>query len=425
MAGLLVLGAACSDPLTGNPVHETGTYRLSPTSQWSAGLVTVVSTAFAGPNLPVILSGTDSLAVTRVNDSTVTVRLPAAASGADTLRHADGIYRDYIGIVTRFGFHGYQVVPGVSFEELVVGHSLNTVFLIGNNHSDRSTVVLVPSAGSLTTLPGLVEPAGAGVSYGPGVTPQPDQFLLSEATTGKIFSYRVWPALEQVSAMPDSIQSTWVHSNLVGQASDSTWIFSNDQFLTTVGPANSNMLDVRSSWANFLSPRGDRFVMMARASGLAPVTWMPVLDSRTGGIAFLMDGVSLVQWAAWSPTGEELFVLGRGNDPSDSLYRFDATTGARLAAAGLPDSVWAGRIEHDPLQPRLYVQAQVGCLQRLLVYDANTLSLLGTLPASGPTGCQIPGVLPTWGLAIEPTGRRGYIVGIGDPVPIYTFDLLP
>jgi hypothetical protein len=92
---LAVLAAACSDSTSSEPRHS---YSVIPASQWSGGTVTVRFSAFSGANLPGVYAGASALTVTRVDDTTLSIRLPVVATGDLALtRGASG--HDTVGVV--------------------------------------------------------------------------------------------------------------------------------------------------------------------------------------------------------------------------------------------------------------------------------------------------------------------------------------
>ena len=114
---VIVLGAlGCSENSGPNPGPPPA-FTVTPSAQWSAGVVQVRSSSFICAQLPVIMAGAETLSTVRVDDSSVVVTLPRAPTSHVLLHTVAG---DSVGSVEVFGLRSARTVPGsMGYEPLV------------------------------------------------------------------------------------------------------------------------------------------------------------------------------------------------------------------------------------------------------------------------------------------------------------------
>ena len=410
---------ACEQP---NVPPARFDFAITPARQWSGGTITVRSTYFRGRgSLPLVVAGADTTSLHRIDDSTVAFTLPIGPSGAVDLALANGHGTDELGVVDRVGRAGRSDLtpaPQVGLVATVQGG--NPVFLGAHSGQTGYDVVEVDPVTATSRLhAGLRTPGGY---YGVGITYRPDRFLLRDSTdTLKV--WQLWPTPQPITVPP--LFRTG-HLRLGAQMTDSTWLFNQSHWTNTSGPVSLTFLPTEDAWNLFVSPRGDRVAMALVATTLAGA---PIFDTRSGDTAFTAAGIKAVQWAEFSGDGGTLYLLGAAHYQTplaDSIYILDATTGQRLGASDLPDSLTALTLARDPGRDLLFVQGYRSCGPRVLVYQASTLTLLGEMAGGGTiTSCNNY----TWSgvMAVDRVRQKLYLLWVGntEPAPLWTFDLLP
>lgn len=420
LSGALCLLLACSDG--GTAPQPLPVVQLSPAAQWSGGEVRLRSEFFARrPVLPRILAGGDTLAVSRVDDSTVTVILPEVGSGPLALSLLHDHQRDTVGTVVVYGESSRREVSPAPAVALVATTRANQPVFVGANEQNEA-IEVDPVAGTSLLHPGLVTPGGY---YGVGITYRADRFLLRDASD-TLKAWSLWPVPAPVAAMPGIIPWQTSTIRLGVQMTDSTWLIAHNHATYTFGAAPVLTLPVEDPWSMFLSPGGDRLVLGHAATSLPG---SPVFDPRTADTAYTITAVRAVQWADYSPAGDTLYLLAGyyyAVPLADSLYALDAATGQRLAVVDLPDSLTALTVTRDPDRELLYVHGYRACGPVVEVYAARTLQRLGEMRGSGSIiRCDNY----SWsGIAgVDRIRRKLYVMwqGIGAPAPLWTFDLQP
>jgi hypothetical protein len=185
---LLALLAGCRDPTDPGPPR----FALSPTA------------------LPVVTAGTDSLRLTRTDDSTLALQLPEIASGPLTLTaHRAGRTLD-LGQVTVAGFREKRMLaPGLARQvQLLPGAQANTVVgLDPTNPQGRTDLLSLDLATAwATAMPGLYASEFYGLAPG-------DQFnrIVAKDSLGVFGIWALWPAPTLIGPIPfpQGISGTW------------------------------------------------------------------------------------------------------------------------------------------------------------------------------------------------------------------------
>lgn len=412
LAGLLL---ACNDPPQGpSPVPD---FRVSPAQQWSGGEVTVVSSYFVDLNqIPSFKIDSFSVPAARVDDSTVILRLPALPSGAfDLFVDAPRLFVP-VGNVQVFGYGSNQALPVALVDYLSTTTlsqglvALGTVWTSGRGWVAAASL----SSGTVTTFVGL---SSIGSTVGPSFR-GPDVALLIDSA-GTMGEWRLSP----VPTLIDTVGARYLNAgaNVVAAFADSSYIALHGNAGTTkAGPWL-----IASPERVYLSPRGDR----ATVSASVTRPGIPVFDMQTGDTAYTLP-VQIVTAATFSRDGSKLYV--GGGDPSNityvrnQLYALDATTGVVLAHDSLPPLTrQAASLALDFSEHLLFVASESAGVPQVLVYDASTLALLGTLAANGSLAWDCQYWCDTGTLAVDDSRRTIYYVVSKDNAVILRFDMMP
>lgn len=393
LAGLTWFGLAvgCNSPdATGPSPIATNDFTLSPLQQWAGGPVQVRSAAFAHliDGQYHILAGTDTLAVARVDDSTVSVTPPDAGSRTVALTITGSGAMAPLGSVEFFGFGGVSAPDaafGGDYEAWPAGTIGATGVLGWVNDSGTgysgSIATLDLRTGHVTTYPGL----GYHGSYGPAPSYLPDVVTtsLDASPVAAVRLSNTQDTLRSI-AIPGVPRTDYLigpfvefhtesHSAYARTSADSgrTWHTVKDT------------LYLNSTWQLVLSPTKRSATVINGWSDSGGV----VLDATSGLTRYRLTRMREVDAAAFSADGTVLYVAGssRGPGVAQALEALDATTGAALHVDSLLGGTAISAVI-DPAGPQLFVAVDRpdGTLA-LDVYDATTLQRTATLhsPATG------------------------------------------
>lgn len=394
-------------------------FTLSADSAWSGGTVAVTATRFAELTyVPVFVSGTDTLATTRTGDSTYAVTIPIGPAGPVPIAVAEGTRRFEVGTVERAGFREVQwYTPGFDYSMLIQARRHGVPVVLGNGPS--GITLAYPTLHRSERFTGLRAP---GAYYGIGQSYQGDEFVLADST-GIIGIWELWPAPALRRLWPST--GGFTRQPTVMSPTTFLSVFSHGTVTSdTTTPAHGyGPFDTEDCWNVHLSPRGDRVVLRSVGSNFG----VPVINSLTADTAYTVPRMRTLAAAGFTADGSE-FVAAGYYPPRDSLRRIDATTGAILASAALPDSAFITNLEVDPAGRWVFLMVEYsGCIPGVAVYDLATLSQVGDLrgpPTARPEGsCFSSG----WeGMLVYDTGpSRLYLVWNGEPAPVFEFSVLP
>jgi hypothetical protein len=420
---LLLVSACGNDP---NRPSEPPVVSIQPTTQWSGGEIRLTSAAFATADLPVLVAGTETLAVRRISDSIVAVTVPLGSSGSVSIELAAGKKRYPAGEVMRVGFRSTKTSNPLFGTELHLTYDGLTPIVVGGTWTGGRTPVqsLNLSTMEVVGYPGIF----AVIQYGVGPTDHPNEFVVLD-TADRPALWRLWPAQELIDTLSSTLKCCT--SRQVSRLSDSVWIRTTHHVTlsyrgtqTLTGILSYTM---ESPWAIALSPRGDRAALAISGS----FTGVPVYNSLTGDTAFALGPHFQTSYGGtgFSPDGERLYFLGgpQGASFGDSLLSVGATTGEILASAKVPPIGLPFKFATDPVEELEYVEVLQGGRPTILIYDRD-LRLLGRLPAPDNLGtptCDetcIQGVI-----GVDRARNLLHVVwnGVGSSNYIWTYDLLP
>ena len=399
--GWLLACAACLEPAWAPP-DPIPVALLTPDA-WSGGEAVLASAAFRPPSgLPAVLVDCDTLAVRRIDDTTVAARLPDLP-GAHTLRV---LATDVLDLPIDIRLHGFEsfalgpLVPGrvqplLGWPPAVVGNTLT-----GAAVWDLRSITAYP-------LPDTLHDPTCGWGVGPSYRPAGVVLVAACGPQQRWWAWRVRPRLELIEDSLCATPNKFVSQLAVGRT------------LAAASGAGGSVLLTRDSlgcvWTTVpgsgtydvvISPRGDRSVILAYGyGGFGPSEGVPVLDVPTGHVAYAIPQITDDPTAAFSPEGETLFVAGRGEsgvslvavraDDGQVLYTLPLALGGVLGMAVDPDHPW------------LFLFATAERRERLLVIHRRSRELLTTLGVPDtvpPQTCCGSHIIPS------PVEHRVYIV---------------
>ena len=408
---LLAFTFACSDS---TEPRSAATFRVTPATQWSGGVVTVTSSSLrAGPAAPVFTADGESLSVSRRNDSTVAITLPSGPSGVVALVR-QGAAPDTVGVVQVVGLRAARYVPGwLGYEPLSPSGIVPLVFVAQDlSNANRGLTILDPVTDQVSTVSGV----GPIESFY-GILPSylPNRFVLRDSLN-QAGVWQLFPTPAFIGFAAD--QSLTIRHE--SQLADSVWLSTshNSWKITRAG-------DTTTSTQNFItdplrlafSPSGDRAALVVNLAGTGRV---PVFDGHTGDTVYSVP-LPASQGVAFGAGSDQLFVASRSLGGPDSLLAVAASNGLRLAETALPAGYSGWALATDPKNDLLYQVADSSGILELLVFDGATLQLVGRLR------CGACGTTEFWsaGVAVDTVTNRIHVAYPGNPIPLITFDRLP
>lgn len=366
--------------------------RLVDAAAWSGGDVALVSTAFIGA-LPRVRLGADTITVRRVDDSTVAASVPSDFAGATTLSVVLGVDSLPLGDVAIYGFTGIADGPSLSGFVLPIPGAPAPQF-----YANGATGLVRGDArfSTVTTFfPDSVQ--GPNCQIGPGPSFDPSHVVGTPPNgigCGQPIVWQVTPNLLPLDTIPGIPGQT----RLIAEIAPGKWlktfityaaaIESTDTvpiFRYYVGVGMSEIHQIR------ISPRGDR----AAAVAIDKDIW--VFGVTPFDTVFTVAATYRGSGAAFSASGDTLFVIGLDNLGAALLVAVNATTGAELARLRLATAPYA--LALDPVRPWIYVaEMQTCCTVLLEVVDLRTLGRVGLLAPPAGVGDRPAGemsVLPS------------------------------
>lgn len=297
---LVASGAGCNSGQDESPPTPSGQISLEPTSLWAGGELTVRSKDFLEfPNARFVLTA-DTLAFTKVDDTTFTVQVPDTLSGiAAAIVVLNEAHHFEVGTLTIYGYTGEQLHAQALFEDLYVYPRGDNARLMGvgfqaGSPSSQGLVLLNLDTDENQNYPIL----DGSWLRGPGPTTTPGVFIVRGAND-MLRAYNLFPTLTLVDSFPGRLGNRQVM-----RLGDSVWFTSaHHQFTigsTTVNPAEETE-------GVHMSPRFDRATIQIDQLF---TTDLPVFSVPGGQVAYTLplrtsDGVY------FSDDGELLAIVGK------------------------------------------------------------------------------------------------------------------
>ncbi len=402
--GAALLLAACSSQSDPPPPPPTldGPITLSGTSLWAGQTLTLASADFAqtDPDDSVmVLVGDSAIRATRVDSTHYSISVPADRSGMFTVRVRWRGLEQVAQPITLYGFDRIEPsTHGLWWDQLVVPG--NEPSVIGINYDVASVVVLnvVTGAADQAFLPMLFD-----FCRGAGPTPEPGVFLLQRNQDRSAERWRLVPSvqlLDTLSGVYCGRQLMQMSENVVFRSAHHTY----EVLVRSGAGAPFSPTPVASARGEetegvALSPRGDRATIKIDSD----LNGIPVFDAATGLIAWRATSLRSAMGAEFSPTGNELLLVGAdsahslapfGSDwPGQRVELRDATNGAVVAARSFDRALMGATF--DPTVDLVYVilaevrEPSLSNAPTILVLNGSTLATIAhlRLPATAPP-CQ-------------------------------------
>jgi hypothetical protein len=410
---LVLVLTACSDASEPEPPA----FKLAPEVQWSGGSLTIQSVYFRGlATLPAATVADVPVDLTRVDDSTLSARLPTLPTQTAAVEVISGSIHIPVGTVAIIGFRALkQVNPDVVFEP-VIASSPNGPVAIGGIYPQPLTgaIGIVDLRTAQIRVESGVSPVDFFDGHGAGVTYDPTRLILRDST-GKIGEWQFTPTLAYV----DSVPPGGAFSRNLARLSEQVWLFEFNH-VTNVIRASSPSFGVafEDPFRARLSVAADRAILGAWYGEPGAV----VFRMSTGDTLYRLPISSPVVDAAFTADGLTLYVVGWvSNTPK--ILSVTAATGAVTGQILLSPDEGTSAIALDATASHLFVTA-FHDPPVVLVYDTETLALVGRLQALPDATCVFPGYDVS--MTVDDGSATVFVVnGTSGTTCIWEFDMLP
>ena len=327
------VAAACSDSQQAVPVDV----RLSASTLWAGDTLRLYSAGFAPPAASHVLI--DGVAATAVaaDDTTLAVALPLLAGDVVITVTGDLV----VPLDTVVHTHGFRsVVTGPLLTGVPVPYPgrYAVTFFAADTGGARLLSALTMVGPS---YPRSMHDARCG--RGPG--PSYDTMAIVLATSGTSVcggKQQQWKA-SPTFVLTDSGQTTGMGYWSMGQLGPQVWYKGVHHSVCVTGPAAAPCPVTtgvgEAPTGVRISPKGDRAIaLMYPAADAAPV-W----DATTGAVAYSIPGLNELAAAAFSVSGDTLYVVGDTPALGDSmpLIALNATTGTELSRRQLAPTFYS------------------------------------------------------------------------------------
>jgi hypothetical protein len=393
--GLGLFLAGCADP----PAQpDPQPFSVESSDVWSGASVTLRSAGFVDVDPSAVLLDDDSLAFTRVDDSTLHVPLPDSP-GTHQLRVVSPLVLPTSVTVKLNGFLSAERST-VFMGRAIRGAQPTEVYSSGPTGLRRWNV----STGATVDYPDSMHVSTC--ARGVGLGPHPGELVLHSACNATWKVWRVEPTIDLL----DSITQPVFGDRFIDQRAGLVVVPGSHQtFLIRCDTACvSNRIDNESPFDVVYSPAGDRAVVLAYS---ATDTGAPVLDVATGNVSYYVDRLESAEAAVWSDEGDTLYLAGGDSlqvGGPNFLMALRSADGHAFRTVTVPFRTCG--LALDPIRPLLYAAGHVrGTGQPVLaVFDRAThepVTLLGAEMYAWGFPCM---VLPS------PLERRIYVIESAD-----------
>ncbi len=415
--------ASCSDSTGSGPPPD---FALSTTDQWSGGALELHAANFdahAAP--PLVLVGTDTAPVVRVDASTFTVTLPPGPTGPVSLTaKVNGASYD-LGQVRRYGLANRTNIGTDLQDRLLVAYLPGGPTLLGVPAGQYNLRSVNLRSGQVFTYDNLF-PAFNGAN----LSDQAGLFALVDSTNyGGL--WQVGPGTQANLQVPyDTVQGFFAYwfAHAATRVSDSVWVLCTnpgfgDNLVTMVGhpPAYHYQGSSEGDCQHLVYGTGASWALGLPGGGL--------VDVATGDLIYYF-GYGRFKIAAPSADGSLIFAVHRDSIAGETLMAVVPGNQAVLHTTALPVGASSLVLSADPAGNRVYLLFAAADSQLTLgVFDAATLSLQGVLPLA--EHCPAGIACDDAAIAVDLNLDRIDVVGSVGSAPAHTvsprwaFDRLP
>lgn len=357
---LLAVVAECTDlPSTTRLPGPPAAFRLGAVDVWSGGAISIFSGTTLPSALPTVTVGGQAVAVTRVNDTTLTAAvpqgvgtIPVVVAGAQYTLKAGVTLHGFDAMGTLFGLWGVLAqLPGVP------------AAVIGNGATGVVTADL--HTGTVTMYPDSMHSSSCG--WGPGVTSDSAQFILqvpNGASPCVNSRWRMTPSRMHLEATPSFSAVQSEDHRLIAELAPRRWLVS-EQYDLTLWVCDTGCVNTYAGNAPnaptvpgridgvHLSPRGDRVGVDDYSNEGA--TGIPVIDAQTARVAYWKPTMAWSEGAAFSSHGDTLFIAGGDSATGGQTWMFVLRAGDGAVLDSVPLAVRPGDVALDPEGRWIYV----------------------------------------------------------------------
>lgn len=357
---LVAAVAACTDlPSAVFPPLPSAPFRLAVAEAWSGGAIRIFSDTTLPSSLPTVVVAGRVVAVTRVNDTTLSAGLPltvgmvplVVAGARDTLKTGVTLH-GFDAMGTLFGVWGVMAqLPGVP------------AVVIGNGATGAVTADL--RTGTVTTYPDSIHSSSCG--WGPGVTSDSAHFIFQVPNGPAPCTNSRWsimPSLARLETTPSFPRVESEDDRVIAELAPRRWLVSENHDFTLwvcdsgcVNTYEGNLPAAPTVPGQIdgvhLSPRGDRVAVDDYYNEGA--TGIPVIDAQTARVAYWKPTMAWSEGAAFSPHGDTLFIAGGDSATGGQTWMFVLRASDGAVLDSVPLAVRSGDVGLDPAGRWIYV----------------------------------------------------------------------
>jgi hypothetical protein len=406
---------ACTD----DPIEASAfEYGIDSREAIAGSAVEITSDLFRYVAEPKVTMDTFDLAVTRLNDTTISAVVPRQARGVYALK-VDGYEIAHVRV---FGFVSFTartndlVGNGYAFVDA------GAVSLIYGTADKRIVQFFPGTASQRTILNDYLIDNGFVRSAGP--TPDPSVVLFSPFGRNPANPWNNPVEAWRVGTIPVQVGGYPIDNGRVIAAFNDSVVFRGFHHDVETRKLRAGKF-VIAYWGQYeetnevvISPRGDRAAIRVHGSPTGP----PVFNTASGDTAYHLRQFRGAEAVRFSATGDTLYMIGYNSQEQSTLVAVKASNGQQLMERPLPE--WVEDMTYDPEAGILYLLAIEGNtlhavppgVLHVSVIDAKTFTTLGDMS----TGT--PGTYACWykNPAVGPDGVF-YVCG-GD---VWRFDKAP
>lgn len=387
----LLAGAACSDaPSSGGldaPITPIGT------RFWAGQTLQLRSQNFRdhGDGATLVVGAT-TIPLVRVNDTTMSAKLPTTMSGTVSAQVDFGGTSVAVPALQVAGFAAMAQPANADIVWDVYATTRNGhAAAVGTTNAG---LVFIDLESSTTSAP--VAGSNYGWLRGPGATYQDGVYLL-RAANDPLASWDFTGATPAKIATHNTVVSGTTRQAM--RLGPNAWFVStNNQFQTLVRSNDADPFVVTTTTASetegvYMSPRHDRATIAVDRV----LTGVPVFQVPSGNVAYTLTELKSVQGVAFSPDGARFAMAGGSIDKPEDPGRVllvDAASGNVQRNVLLDRSVFAVAI--DPVRSVVYVgvnppiAGQAEARPAIVVLDQATFAVVGEMAVPPSTmGCQL------------------------------------